>query len=111
MWFCFNDGFVSVVEDTRGISELVVRARRKEILEKIFPEKEIVELTVSDYKYRAYCTKDEWSKIVVDRIQNIDYSNFKNSVKDNELHQMYNNFWFIHYNYQEKMNTGVYYDR
>jgi hypothetical protein len=91
---------VSVVEDKLKISELVVRARNKTILEKIFPENEILELDISDYKYRTYCTKNEWSKIVVDRINNIDYTNFKASVVDKDLHDMYNNFWYIHYKYQ-----------
>lgn len=100
MWFCFNDGFISAVADKLGINELVVRSRRREILEILFPEKEIVELTVSDYKYRTYCTKKELSEILVDRIDEIDYTNFKDSVVDNDLHDLYGDFWELHYKYQ-----------
>ena len=54
MWICFNDGFVSVVKDKLNIDDLVIRSRRKEILETLFPDREITTLTVSDYKYRNY---------------------------------------------------------
>jgi hypothetical protein len=101
MWLCFNDGFVSVVNDKLNINELVVRSRRPEILEELFPEKQIKILTVSDYKYRVYCSKAEMSKIIVDRIGMINYSNFKDSVDDEELHDLYSDMWSLHYRYQE----------
>jgi len=100
MWICFNDGFVSVVEDTRGINDLVVRSRRPEILQMLFPTNEIIELDVSDYKYRTYTSREEWAEIMFEKINNIDYSNFKNSVADNELHTLYERMWGLHYNYQ-----------
>lgn len=100
MWICFNDGFISVVNDTRRIDELVVRSRRKNILEKLFPNNEIVTLNISDYKYRTYCSRKEMVAIISDRIMNIDYNNFKNSVDDDELHNLYSNMWTQHYRYQ-----------
>jgi hypothetical protein len=101
MWICFNDGFVSVVNDKLGIDDLVVRSRRREILETLFPNKSITELYVSDYKYRIYCSKKEMQKVLIQRIENIDYSNFKSSVVDEDLHNLYNSMWFLHYRYQE----------
>ena len=101
MWLCFNDGFVSVVEDTRGINELVVRSRRREILKSLFPEKQILVLGIADYRYRVYCSKQEMSKILVDRVDQINYNNFKDSVQDENLHDLYDQMWFLHYCYQE----------
>lgn len=100
MWICFNDGFVSVVKDKLNIDELVVRSRRKEILEQLFPDNKITTLTVSDYKYRTYCSKENWSKIMVDRIQDIEYTNFKDSTTDKDLHNLYADMWMTHYQYQ-----------
>lgn len=103
MWICFNTGFISVVEDKRSINELVVRARRKDILEKLFPNNEIVQLDpkIADYKYRIYCSKLEMANIIADNISNIDYSNFKNSVNDYDTHELYADMWNLHYSYQK----------
>jgi len=100
MWICFNDGFVSVVKDKLNIDDLVIRSRRKEILETLFPDREITTLTVSDYKYRTYCSKEEWSKILVDRVSDIEYTNFKDSTTDHDLHDLYGDMWMLHYQYQ-----------
>ena len=101
MWICFNDGFVSVVKDKLNIDELVVRSRRKEILEQLFPDNKITVLSVSDYKYRTYCSKENWSKIMVDRIEDIEYTNFKDSTTDKDLHNLYADMWMTHYQYQQ----------
>lgn len=100
MWICFNDGFVSVVKDKLNIDELVIRSRRKEILEQLFPGNKITTLTVSDYKYRTYCSKENWSKIMVDRIEDIEYTNFKDSTTDKDLYNLYADMWMTHYQYQ-----------
>lgn len=100
MWICFNDGFVSVVKDKLNINELVIRARRKDILETLLPGKEITTLTVSDYKYRTYCSKEEFSKLLVDRVSDIEYTNFKDSTTDPDLHDLYGDMWQLHYFYQ-----------
>lgn len=100
MWICFNDGFISVVKDKLNLDELVIRARRKDILETLFPGKEITTLTVSDYKYRTYCSKEEFSKLLVDRVSDIEYTNFKDSTTDPDLHNLYADMWQLHYFYQ-----------
>lgn len=100
MWICFNDGFVSVVKDKLNIDDLVIRARRKEILETLFPDNKITTLTVSDYKYRTYCSKEEFSKLLVDRVSDIEYTNFKDSTTDPDLHDLYGAMWQLHYLYQ-----------
>lgn len=100
MWFCFNDGFVSAVENRNNQHELVVRARRKDILTSLFPDKMVIVGGSSDYNYRVFVSKEEFSKIVTERIQNIHYSNFKNSVEDDELHGLYEKFWMLHFRYQ-----------
>ena len=102
MWISLNDGFVSAVEDWSDENMLVVRARRYEHLENLGTGYEIEEdLTgKKDYKYRMRIPKQEFSELIADRIKKIDYFNFKNSVKDKELHDAYLKVWSIMYDLQ-----------
>ena len=100
MWFCFNDGFCSAVQDRNSPNGLVVRARRRKDIENIFPDKEIIVGGSTDYNYRVYCSKKEFADIVNDSIMNINYPNFKDSVMDDDLHNLYGKFWTLHYSYQ-----------
>ena len=94
MWICFNDAFLSAVEDRNNSDYLYIRARRREHLEAHFKPDEIIEMAGSDYAYRVHVTKKRYADYVRDMIMNIDYDNFKNSVDDAELHTFYNRIWF-----------------
>lgn len=98
MWICFNDGFVSAVEDWNDKSMLRVRARKREHLE--FLNVPIQQDQGTDYKFRCFINKESFADIVKQRILNIDYGNFKSSVTDQNLHDLYANFWELHYDYQ-----------
>lgn len=102
MWICFNNGFVSTVENRNDKSMLIARARRRHHLEQVFPDRvaDIFTLPDSDYKYRLNISKADYAKLVADRIMTIDYDNFKNSVDDHELHGMYARFWSVGYSIQ-----------
>jgi len=106
MWFCFNDGFCSAVQDRDDPNGLVVRARRRKDIENIFPDKQVVVGGSTDYNYRVFCSKEEFAKLVSDSIMDINYGNFKNSVKDHELHDLYCDFWGLHYSYQKHENEN-----
>ena len=97
-----NDGFISAVLDWNDPSgnSLVVRARMREHLENQFPDETIVEMGGSDYKYRIFITKQKLSDLMVKRINDIDYHNFKNSVEDDLLHEMYSDIWVVGRRYQ-----------
>jgi hypothetical protein len=61
MWLCLNKGFYSIVHDkldpTR--TRLVVRARRKGDISKLFPDAEIIPDVGTDYKFRAFITRKD----------------------------------------------------
>lgn len=99
IWVCFNDGFISAVYDKKN-DVVKVRSRRREILEALFPELVIHCSYTTDYRYRVFCTKKELADVIVNRIDSMDYSNFKNSVRDRDLHDLYSDFWVQHFNYQ-----------
>lgn len=109
MWICNNDGFISAViydKDETG-NTLAIRARFKADLERIFPDKTVIANAGTDYKYRIYISKQELAKLMYDRIMNIDYTNFKDSVSDHKLHNLYNNFWYIGYTFQHEEQNDL----
>jgi hypothetical protein len=100
MWVLFNDGFVSAVQNPSDRNGLVIRARRKEHLENIFPGEPVVVNGGTDYKYRIKVSKKLFADVLANRANDIDYGNFKSSVADDELHDLYAGFWGMHYRYQ-----------
>lgn len=103
MWICFNDGFVSVVADRNNPARLLVRARRKQdLLNVCGKDVEVLKDAGTDYRWRTFVDRKAFSALVAARIDNIGYTNFKNSVKDHDLHDMYMDFWSRHYRYQDQ---------
>lgn len=105
MWICDNEGFVSIVADRGNPDRLLVRARRKEdleaVLKSVLPTVEIFSDKGADYKWRAFVDRKTVASIVANRILDIEYDNFKNSVKNDELHDLYAGFWEDHWKYQK----------
>ena len=102
MWFCFTDGFLSVVADRNNEDRLMARARRRQDLLNVLGDTlEITETPKADYRWRAFVSRDHFKLIVSARIDDIDYTNFKNSVNDTDLHGMYSDVWSIHRCYQQ----------
>ena len=102
MWICMSDGFVSAVQDHDDPSRLAVRARKREHLERLFPGHEIVTTPDRDYAARVFVSREEFAKVVAERIANIGYDNFKDSVADRRLHDLYLDFWTLHWRYQNE---------
>lgn len=100
MWVCLNDAFLSIVEDTKNTNQLIVRARRREHLEKLFPEKEVVKSKASDYKYRVFVDRVVVAMVIAKRMLSINYANFKDSVEDQDLKDAYKHVWGSMYGLQ-----------
>jgi len=108
MWICFNNGFVSVVADKDNPARLLVRARRRrDLLNVCGEDAELIKDAGTDYRWRTFVDRNAFSALVAARIGNIGYTNFKNSVKDHDLHEMYMDFWSRHYRYQQKEPAGL----
>ena len=89
MWVCLREGFISVVQDRYQPDRLMVRARNEQHLRTLFPDHEIVLTPDADYAARVFIRRDDFIKIITQRINDIDYGNFKDSVRDRELHMLY----------------------
>jgi hypothetical protein len=74
MWMFSTDGFISVVahRDLPGV--MMVRARVKADLERIFgPDRQIETWPGADYLYRVLVDREELAQIVADQVREIDY--------------------------------------
>lgn len=109
MWVMTSFGAFSATQrDERELKRgderyLQVRARRakhlKELKRRYIPNaSDIVRLAHRDYEFRIYCTHDEWALALARLAQEIDYGNFKNTVKDKDLHDAYIRVWSALYN-------------
>jgi ASC-1-like (ASCH) protein len=111
MWISTNKGFISIVRDRQNDDALLVRARRKQHLEEIFPEfkSSIIETRHADYRWRVFIKEKDVMVIIARQISLIDYDNFKNSVRDEDLHDAYSEVWSVMYGLQRQTSpqTGV----
>ncbi|HWQ09025.1 MAG TPA: hypothetical protein VN436_07960 [Holophaga sp.] len=102
MWFCFNDSFLSIVQKGGEPGQLCVRARMQGDIERVFPDALVTESMNTDYRFRAFIDREQVIKAVTGRIQNLDYPNFKSSVKDPERHDAYLSIWSVMYGMQQR---------
>jgi hypothetical protein len=101
MWIQFNNAFLSIVENRENTTELLVRARVKGDVEKVFPEADVFEDNNADYKYRAFISKAIVAEKIMLKVTEINYDNFKNSVKEIERKKVYGNIWAELRNFQK----------
>ena len=97
MWVFTNDGFYSIVRHRTLPNMLIVRARFKGDIEKLIPDAEVIELNESDadYRFRAFVDDSVLAKVFFDKIEKIDYPNFKNSISIKGLHAVAIQVWSI----------------
>lgn len=107
MWICQNNAFLSVVEPSSrdpkaaGGDFLLVRARVRGHIEAVFPEFKGIEVPGRDYQFRAYIPREAVAKQMFASVMAIKYGNFKDSVRNDELHHAYAKVWGVMANLQE----------
>ena len=103
MWLFTSNSFVSVVadrDDTQS-SRLLVRARIKGDIDQLFPDAEVMETPLADYRYRAWVDRQAVSNAFAKQIEGMTYTNFKNSVKDKERLKPLMHVWQAMFDHQE----------
>lgn len=95
MWLCLNNAFLSVVDKATAPGCLMVRARVAGHIEAVFPGAVVQRTEGNDYLFRAEIARGEVAARVAEAIMEIDYNNFKNSVKANRLHDAYSAVWGV----------------
>lgn len=101
MWIYLSDAFLSIVQHTKDTSTLLVRARFSEDINRIFPEAQVIVDGGTDYAYRAIIARTEVVKAITEKVEAIDYPNFKNSVKERSRHDTYLEVWDVMYRAQQ----------
>jgi len=105
MWIFFNDAFLSVVSAVGRPADLLVRARRAGDIERVFPNARVSTTLARDYRFRAFVSRANVAKAVASQISGIDYTNFKDSVRDIDRHDAYLGVWHEMARWQES-NDG-----
>ena len=93
MWIFLNNSFLSIVQDKTKPGTLVVRARIKGDIERVFPGANVKHTPDADYGFRTLVAREALAKGLVQKIQEIDYPNFKDSVKEGDRHDAYMSVW------------------
>ena len=95
MWIALNNSFLSIVQNRNDSSELLIRARVKGDIERVFPEAETFEDLTADYRYRALIQRDLVAKALASQVSEINYDNFKNSISrdEHQRHDAYLKVW------------------
>jgi len=84
MWLFLRESFVSVVQHDDEHRLLVVRSRLAGDIERLFPEAEVAEDPVADYRFCATVPRDRVAQVVANRIQHIDYPSLNEAVEGTE---------------------------
>lgn len=94
MWIVINDAFLSVVSIPTDPDNLMVRARAKKDINNVFgPDVKVLTTPDADYRFRAVLPRTDVGLKIADRIMEIDYTNFKNSVPEKDRHDAYLRMW------------------
>lgn len=103
MWIFMNDSMLSIVASRDDSDQLLVRARNKGDIERVFPNADVFEDPLADYLHRAFIPRDKVMQAIAERLVDIDYDNFKSSIPpgDAKRHDAYLGVWSVMYGVQE----------
>jgi hypothetical protein len=103
VWLVTERGFYSVVDKGDREGFLCVRARVRQDLHNLFEldsmnayRDEVIETENSDYRFRVYVSREDWTAATADLAGQIDYPNFKNEVaamQGRERERIYMGVW------------------
>jgi len=112
MWLFTKYGFFSVVQTYDDPEKMMIRGRCREDLERLaafaldqaaigLPDN-VIETPKADYHYRLICDRADWLVIAYELAQDVDYGNFKNQIKDDYRHSLYERVWGVMRDLQNK---------
>lgn len=104
MWIFLNDAFLSIVAPPKEEGMLLVRARARGDIERVFPHADVIQLPNRDYDYRALVPRIQVAQAMARQVMGIDYGNFKNSVAEDCRHDAYASVWGVMFNFQRMLN-------
>ena len=100
MWVFTNKGFLSIVQHKDMPDHFQVRSRVRAPLAYLWPEHEVQVIDWADYRFRISISKEEVVPILIEEIERIDYTSFKNSCDDEAYLQALVRIWTEMHRYQ-----------
>jgi hypothetical protein len=88
-----SDSFLSIVQSHDDSKILLVRARYKGNIERVFTDAKVTRTLAADYLYRAFVTRVAAAGAIAEQVNRIGYPNFKDSVRDTVRHDAYTRCW------------------
>ena len=104
MWIFTVHGYVSVVAHRDHPDRLLVRARRAEHLQALFPDAKVHCTPKADYRYRADVAREQFLGRMLGHLATIDYDNFKAAIPDAEYHDAAAEVWQVMHRIQPGVN-------
>ena len=103
MWLFTSKSFLSVVSDKENPKgdRLLVRSRIAGDIEEVFPSADVMETPYADYRFRAWLPRSEVTQALSRYVEDLDYTNFKNSVSDKDRIRPLMQVWSIMHEHQE----------
>ena len=111
MWIFTNKGFISAVADFNNTGNLLVRARNKKHLTALFPGVKVAKTENADYLYRVSIPQEDVARVIAQNVMEIDYTNFKKSIPDDEYHAACSGVWHVMWQYQNEVVQGEGHDK
>lgn len=95
MWVMLNDAFLSIVAlPGKGQRrKLLVRARARYDISRVFADAVVQHTPLADYAYRAIIPAAEVKRTLAREVGRITYTNFKDSVAEEDRHDAYITVW------------------
>lgn len=108
MWIFFSDAYLSIVDkgDPSG-DTLLVRARRKNDIHRVFPDAKVEKGGGTDYRYRARIDRELVAQRIAEAVRTIRYGNFKATVDESERHSVYMKVWSSMVSFQQAEQAKV----
>lgn len=102
MWVYLNNAFLSIVAHRTKPEFLLVRARLKGDIERVFPGAAVSESAHNDYRFRAEVRRAEVGRVFGEKFSSLQYDNFKHSVDEQDRHDAYVKAWEAMANLQRR---------
>jgi len=102
MWVYLNNAFLSIVAHRTKPEYLLVRARLRGDIERVFPGASISESAHNDYRFRTEIKRTDAGRVLGAAVEGLRYDNFKHSVAEPDRHDAYVKAWEAMANLQRR---------
>ena len=102
-WIFFNDAMLSIVTCPGRPDHLLVRARVKGDLNRVFPDAKVETTPARDYRFRTILPRRVVAEAIFYRIFETSYGNFKAGVSERPRHDAYFKVWMAMADFQDRM--------